>query len=64
MNPFTFHTGLQYEEHGDQSIGECPFCGKPDKFYFNKDFLWDCKNANCLDPVNRKPRSGNLVSFL
>lgn len=64
MTPFEFHTGISYEEHGDQFIGQCPFCEKPDKFYFNTEFLWDCKNASCLDPSTRKPRSGNLVSFL
>ena len=64
MNPFEFWTGLEAEEHGDQYISTCPFCEKSEKFYFNKDFLWDCKNLSCVDPINRKPRSGNLVSFL
>lgn len=64
QTPFQFHTGIEPTEHGDQFISECPFCNKPDKFYFNQEFLWDCKNANCLDPSTRKPRSGNLVSFL
>jgi len=64
LTPFEFHTSISYEEHGDQFIGACPFCEKPDKFYFNQENLWDCKNANCLDPSTRKPRSGNLVSFL
>lgn len=64
MTPFEFHTGISYEEHGDQFIGQCPFCEKPDKLYFNTEFLWGCKNASCLDPATRKPRSGNLVSFL
>jgi len=64
QTPFQFHTGIEPTEHGDQFISECPFCNKPDKFYFNQENLWDCKNANCLDPSTRKPRSGNLVSFL
>lgn len=64
MNPFTFHTGIEYEEHGNQSIGTCPFCEKAEKFYFNQEFLWDCKNTLCVDPTTRKPRSGNLISFL
>lgn len=64
MDPFQFHTGIEFEEHGDQHIGICPFCEKQEKFYFNKDYLWDCKNTLCIDPESRKPRSGNLVSFL
>lgn len=64
MNPFTFHSDIEYEEHGDQYIGTCPFCEKQEKFYFNKDYLWDCKNANCLDPTTKKPRSGNVLTFL
>jgi hypothetical protein len=64
MTPFEFHTGLSYEEHGDQFIGQCPFCEKPDKLYFNKEYLWDCKNGNCIEPTTRKQRSGNVISFL
>lgn len=64
MSPFEFHTGYTYEEHGDQYIGTCPFCEKENKFYYNKEWLWDCKNGNCVDPVDRKRRSGNAVSFL
>lgn len=64
MTPFEFHTGNDCEEHGEQSITTCPFCEKSQKLYFNKEFLWDCKNANCVDPATQKPRSGNLVSFL
>jgi len=64
MTPFEFHSGIEYEEHGDQYMGRCPFCEKAEKFYFNKEFLWDCKNTLCVDPINRKPRSGNLVTFL
>ena len=64
ISAFSFHTGIEYEEHGDQSIGTCPFCEKQDKFYFNKDNLWDCKNAKCLDPTTNKPRSGNVITFL
>lgn len=64
MTPLEFHTGIEPTEHGDQYICSCPFCEKVDKFYFNKDFLWDCKNLNCLNPETHKPRSGNLVEFL
>lgn len=63
MTPFEFHTGIEYTQHGEQWIGTCPFCEKAEKFYFNKDFLWDCKNGYCVDKVNRKPRSGNLITF-
>lgn len=64
QTPFEFHTGIEYEEHGDQYVGICPFCNKQDKFYFNKDYLWDCKNTLCVESSTRKRRSGNLVSFL
>ncbi|GIW60326.1 MAG: hypothetical protein KatS3mg087_1392 [Patescibacteria group bacterium] len=63
-SPFEFHTGISYESYGEQSVGQCPFCGKQDKFYFNKEFLWDCKNAECVDTKTGKRRSGNIYSFL
>lgn len=62
-DPFSFHTGNEYEQHGEQHIGTCPFCEKTQKFYFNDDFLWDCKNANCIDKEGKR-RSGNVISFL
>lgn len=64
VSPFSFHTGIEYEQHGEQFIGRCPFCEKDDKFYFNKDYLWDCKNTKCIDTVLKKPRSGNAVTFI
>jgi hypothetical protein len=64
ISALEFHTGIEPTEHGDQYIATCPFCDKPDKFYFNNDFLWDCKNTLCIDPTTRKTRSGNLVTFL
>lgn len=63
MTPFQFHTGIEYEQHGEQWVGTCPFCEKEEKFYFNKENLWDCKNLLCVDRINRKNRSGNLVTF-
>jgi hypothetical protein len=59
-NPFTFHTGIQYEESGDQQYGDCIFCGKK-KFYFGSgpEYLWDCKNTTCPGP-----QKGNVYSFL
>jgi len=63
MNPFEFHTGIEYEEQGDQFVGQCPFCEKEDKFYFNKDNMWDCKNSHCVTHDNKR-RSGNLIIFL
>ena len=64
MNPFEFHTGQTYEEHGDQYIGTCPFCERENKFYFNKEWLWDCKSGTCVCPTDGKRRSGNVVTFL
>jgi len=63
MNPFTFHTGIEYNEQGSQFVGPCPFCEKEDKFYFNSNFQWDCKNARCIDKHDER-RSGNVLTFL
>lgn len=62
-NPFTFLTGFEYRPSGNQFVGQCPFCEKDEKFWFNKDFLWDCKNANC-DPGSGKARTGNAITFV
>jgi hypothetical protein len=55
MNPFEMHTGIKFEEHGDQHQGDCPFCEKEGHFFFNKQNLWDCKVCG---------KSGNLLEFL
>jgi hypothetical protein len=57
INPFHFHTGLEYTFHGTNQLrGTCIFCGKDDHFYFDQtDFLWSCKSCQ---------RNGNLYSFL
>jgi hypothetical protein len=62
-NPFTFHTGIEYNEQGSQHVGTCPFCEKQDKFYFNDETQWDCKNALCVTQDGKR-RSGNLYHFL
>ena len=55
MNPFTFHTGYDYQE-GIQHHGECVFCSNPNTFYFDpKTFKWDCKSCQAR---------GNLYTFL
>lgn len=64
MSPFEFHTGIDFEEKGGQFVGQCPFCEKNEKFYYNENNLWDCKNAECVDPKTRKRRSGNTSTFL
>ena len=54
MNPFQFHTGVEYRE-GAQLHGPCPFCQK-DTFYADKDtHQWDCKSCQ---------KRGNLYTFL
>lgn len=41
---------------GNQRYGDCPFCDKEDKFYFNEENgLWDCKVCG---------RKGNYPQFL
>lgn len=41
---FVMH-GVELDGHsGNQRYGECPFCGKENKFYVNEENgLWDCK---------------------
>lgn len=65
MTPFSFHTGINYETSNDEQWkGTCPFCEKEGKLWFNKENLWDCKNAKCVNPATGGQRSGNLHSFL
>lgn len=43
---------------GNEARGECPFCGKTDKFYVNTDTgQWSCKAGHCQ-------REGNVYSFM
>lgn len=56
MTPFEFHTGLQAVEKTNQFNMDCPFCGRPNKFFY-KDEMWDCKSASC----NKK---GNILTFI
>jgi len=54
MNPFQFHTGIEYTE-GAQPHGRCVFCSS-DAFHFDPTSLkWDCKSCQ---------RRGNLYTFL
>lgn len=55
MNPFQFHTGLIAEKSEKQSKMDCPFCQKEEHFFFNDQYLWDCKSCG---------KSGNLITFL
>lgn len=44
------------EDGTSQMIGDCPFCGKEEHFYANKNTgQWDCKICG---------ESGNLISFM
>lgn len=55
-NPFTFHTRIPFESNGEQSIGDCPFCGKEKHFYHNNTtYQWDCKVCK---------KTGNLYQFI
>jgi len=55
LNPFTFHTGFEYSQAGQQWKGACVFCSREDHFYFNEQHLWDCKVCK---------RKGNLYTFI
>lgn len=54
---FEFHTGFKLHSEGEQSNMDCPFCGKDQKFWFNREGLWDCKAGNCK-------KSGNAFTFI
>ena len=58
-NPYKFHTGMEANEAGtDQMVGDCPFCGGEQSFYFNKDdFQFDCKKGRCQ-------LEGNTYTFI
>ena len=49
--------GVQFNgKSGNQSYGNCPFCGKENKFYVNiASALWDCKVCG---------KRGNFTTFL
>lgn len=48
--------GLELEQHGTQLVGDCPFCGKHNKFYLDpKSTKWDCKVCH---------ESGNDVTIM
>jgi hypothetical protein len=61
LQPFLFH-GVDLSKRvdggsgGNQAIGECPFCGKSDKFYVNcESGQWQCFSCAL---------KGNVPSFL
>lgn len=56
MRLFTMHGAALHSMSGTQVLGDCPFCGKDNKFYINPEkILWDCKVCG---------QSGNRQSFL
>lgn len=57
LRPFAAHGVVFHGMRGNQAYGDCPFSGKPDKFYVNLDTLaWDSKTA----PVS----GGGVAKFL
>jgi len=55
LDPFVFH-GVIFHKIGEQSVGNCIWCGKEDHFYVEQQRqLWNCKRCG---------RSGNLYGFL
>lgn len=56
LKPFKQHGIIFRGANGSQAYGDCPFTGKENKFYVNKETLcWDSKTAGL---------SGNLRGFL
>lgn len=54
MKPYVWH-GVELRDNGNQAIGDCPFCGKEDKFYVSlQTGQYDCKS--CTD-------KGNVYTF-
>ena len=50
------HHGVILTQKGSQSVGDCPFCDKEEKFYVsNKKGMYDCKVCGA---------SGNTYTFL
>jgi len=58
-SPYQFHTSFELNDATKGNVkGECPFCGKDDHFFYNKDsedFVWDCKVCGL---------SGNAYTFI
>ena len=56
LKPFECHGVEVASTIGNQFIGNCPFCGKEQHFYANRDTgLWDCKACG---------EEGNVLTFL
>lgn len=63
QSPFEFHTGMffrQIKGHPEpvdkwQWQGHCPFCKKPDHFFYGNTYGWDCKHCQ---------KKGNLYDFI
>lgn len=56
LNGFRAHGITFNRDAGNQAVGGCPFCGKDDHFYANKQTkLWDCKRCG---------EKGNFEDFL
>jgi hypothetical protein len=58
LRPYTFHgVELDIPRHGEEAIGECPFCGST-KFNVNMDTsMFKCWSGSCDE-------SGNATTFL
>ena len=56
LQPFLVHGVLFQRQAGNQSIADCPICGKAGHLYVNNtNGLWDCKSCGC---------KGNVRHFL
>lgn len=56
LNGFRAHGVTFHKDIGNQSVGDCVFCGKESHFYVNKENkLWDCKRCG---------KKGNFEDFL
>lgn len=59
LGPFTWHKVIDLKnskDAGNQKVDDCPFCGKEEHFFVNKDTgQWDCKSCG---------KQGNITTFL
>ena len=64
LRPYIFHGVRLHPESGDENSGDCPFCGKEDKFYVNSiTGKWKCWKCNHVVENTNKP-GGNVWGFI
>lgn len=62
LKPYQAHgCDIEYVEGRNEAIGDCPFCGREDKFYINVETgLWSCKVCG----EGSSKGGGNVFTFI